>query len=179
MTRRLIGVAVLALALAGCGGNPKADPSPTKSTTTPTSTASSAPELPDAAKANTKAGALAFVRYYIHLINYAQATGDVGPLRRVESDACASCTRVRESVEHIYGSGGSIEGGTWRPHMTIALQNADDSWLVSGNIRFDPETVRKTANSTAVQGAGGSAVAHMKVRQSASGWTVLEWSRES
>ncbi len=73
--RRVAVGAALVLALAGCGGDPKADPPPS---TTPTPTVSPSPSatptvpaLPEAAKANTKAGAIAFVKYYVGLINHA------------------------------------------------------------------------------------------------------------
>lgn len=181
MPRLVIGTVALLLALAACGGDPKADPSPTPSTpvsTAPSPTAS-APVMPAEASANTKAGAIAFVRYYVELINYAQATGDVDPLKAIEGEACESCTNVRESIRRTYGNGGSIEGGAWRPNLTIALHNEDDSWLVSGFIRFDPERVRESATSSFVPGPGGSAMAHVTVLLSGSGWKVLAWSRES
>jgi len=84
--RRFVVGAALVLLVAGCGGDPKADPSPSTSpapsiSSTPTP---SPPTLPDAAKANTKAGAIAFVKYYVELVNHAQATGDVGKLQSVE-----------------------------------------------------------------------------------------------
>ena len=90
MARRLIVAVVLALAVAGCGGDPKADPSPTPSTS-PVSTSPSAPGMPQAAKENTKAGAIAFARHLVVLVNYSQSTGDVSSLAAVAGEACESC----------------------------------------------------------------------------------------
>jgi hypothetical protein len=63
MGRAVLGAVALLLALAGCGGDPEADPSPSPSTpvTSPVSTTPSAPAMAGVAKADTKAGALAFV----------------------------------------------------------------------------------------------------------------------
>jgi hypothetical protein len=179
MKRRLLGVAVLALALSSCGGEPKADPSPTRSVTTPVSTTPTAPVMPDAAKANTKAGAIAFVRHYVDLVNYAQQTGDVSTLASVESDACESCAKVRRSIAEIYTAGGAIQGGTWHPHFKVALHNGDGSWLVTGYIKFEAEEVRSNKTAEPQPQPGGSAVTHLTVKNSDDAWKVLAWSRES
>src|SRR5689334_7529083 len=126
--RRLVVGACLAVALVGCGGDPEADPSPSPSSPSSSSTTPAPRVMPEAAKANTKAGAVAFAKYCIALINHAQATGDVEALAAVEDPDCKSCSKVRHSVTRIYGAGGSIAGGTWRPHMSVALRNADGSW---------------------------------------------------
>src|SRR4051794_697515 len=110
MPRVLVGAVVLLLALAGCGGDPKADPSPSPSvpSASPVSTTPAPPALPEAAKANTKAGAIAFVKYYVQLINHAQATGDVAALAAVEDPGCSSCASGRRLLKKIYESGGHI-----------------------------------------------------------------------
>jgi hypothetical protein len=183
MRRSLVGAAgVLAalLVLAGCGGDPKADPSPSPSTPSVSTTPSpTAPVMPAAASENTKAGAIAFVRYYIELINHAQATGDVAALESVESAGCESCAKVRTSIAKIYASGGSITGGSWHPHLRTALQNDDGSWLVSGYIQFDPEQVKRSRESPIESAAGGSAITHVTVVLNNDIWKVLKWSRES
>jgi hypothetical protein len=183
MRRAALGAVALLLALAGCGGDPKADPSPSPTpsspATSPVSTTPSTPVLPEEAKADTKAGAIAFVKYYVELINHAQATGDVSPLRSVEGTRCESCRKVRGSITQIYANGGSIEGGTWRPHLNVALRNNDGSWLVSGYLRFDPERVQKSSASAVETSEGGSASADMTVQHVAGSWKVIAWSRES
>ncbi|WP_148046635.1 DUF6318 family protein [Nocardioides pocheonensis] len=184
MARRLIGAVVLLFALSGCGGDPKADPPPSPSpSTSPVSTTPSArasvPVMPEAAKENTKAGAIAFAEHYVDLINQAQATGYVAGLRSVEDPQCTSCSRVRRSIEAIYGAGGTIEGGTWRPSFKVALQNADRSWLITGVISFDPEQVRRSKDGQLEVQPGGSAVTHLTIAKTSRAWKVLAWSRES
>lgn len=68
--------------------------------------------LPAAAREASEAGARAFVGYYWELVNYAQATGDVRPLRRVSGPRCSACSAFVSRVRKQYRRGGHIIGGT-------------------------------------------------------------------
>lgn len=72
------------------------------------------PHLPAAAKAPGKAGAKAFVAYYIRLLNYAQHTGDGAPLLRYGPN-CSLCKSQARFAAATYRSGGWFKGGDWRP----------------------------------------------------------------
>ena len=108
---------LLVSTLGACGGSPRADPSPTPATTsaaateTPTPTP---PAMPAAARADTKAGAIAFVRHYVDLINYA------GHWRRSSILRRATCyLRVHLPLGHqpdrkgSTAEGGYLRGGKW------------------------------------------------------------------
>ena len=182
MRRLVVGAALLVLVVlvAGCGGDPKADPSPSTSAPPPSVTPTpTPPALPDAAKANTKAGAIAFATYYVDLVNSAQATGGVAGLISVEAESCASCSDVRTSITRIYQAGGSITGSAWHPHFNTALRNGDGSWLVNGLVEFDPGQIKRSAGGPTEPNKGGSAVTHLTVRMTGSGWEVTAWSRDS
>jgi hypothetical protein len=86
--------------------------SPSPSPTEPTGP--QPPPLPDAAKAPGKAGAKAFVAYYIRLLNYAQHTGDSRGLRQHAQD-CNGCETYAELAETTYRRGGWFKGGRWTP----------------------------------------------------------------
>ncbi|WP_193605024.1 DUF6318 family protein [Nocardioides dongkuii] len=121
----LAGVAVTLGLLSGCSDD--ADPSPMVSPTPSSSSAGSTspshaptpagpvePTLPPEAEGDDAAAAEAFVRHYWEMVNYAQATGDVAGLRRLESPTCEACAGGRRTIEETYGAGGSIEGGEAR-----------------------------------------------------------------
>jgi Family of unknown function (DUF6318) len=131
LARRTIVIAVSAVCLigvlAGCSdadsdeppdsGLPSKSEASSPSPTTPTSepsptgpTGPSAPELPAAAKKHTKAGAIAFVRYYLDLLNYATHTGDVGPINRYSQDDCVGCQDDARFYEALYARGGWAKG---------------------------------------------------------------------
>jgi hypothetical protein len=179
MRRSIIGFALL-LVVAGCGSDPKADPSlsPSSPLTSPVSTTPSPPAMPEAAKANTKAGAIAFVRHYVDLVNYAQATGDVSPLQRVEDPRCESCTNVRQGVRDIYGSGGHIDGGAWNVQVRSSSIRPDlSAWTVFTDVQYGPQQVVRDSKTTSL--GGGKSPMTFVVKKASGEWTVLRWSRAS
>jgi hypothetical protein len=134
--------------------------------------------MPEEAKANTKAGAEAFVRYYVELINFAQATGDVGPLLDVEDVDCRSCTNVRRGVKDIYGSGGHIEGGAWQAQVRSASPRPDVSgWTVFTDVQYGQQTVVNGSKTTSL--GGGHSPMTFVVTSVDGHWLVLRWSRAS
>lgn len=179
MSRRLVGAVVLLLALAGCGGDPKADPPPTPSpSTSPVSTTPSAPAMPEAAKENSKAGAIAFVRHYIAVFNRAQSTGDTQQLAALSSPDCADCQAAIDGLKRIYETGGKIAGGDLEPGPATAAQNkAEHRWLVLIRIESGPQSVTTAANAAPSQMPGGTRSMEFGVKHEASTWKVASWTR--
>jgi hypothetical protein len=114
-------LAVGAVLLSGCSEKQGAN-----ETLPSTSAAETTPELPplgpddmpmpDEARTQDAAGAEAFVRYYIELINRTSDVMDAKPLRDL-SDGCAECNRVANDTEEDAAAGHHYEGGqltiTW------------------------------------------------------------------
>jgi hypothetical protein len=181
MRRFVVGAALVVL-VAGCGGDPKADPSPSTSsapTVSPTPTPTPTPPvLPDAAKADTKAGAIAFVKYYVELVNSAQASGQTTALELVESSGCASCSNVRRGLDEIYSNGGHIEGGDWHAEARSAARRPDlQAWSVFADVTFGPQKVVRPSGTTSLD--GGQSPMTFVVRNNQGAWSVLNWSRGS
>ena len=117
-TLRLVaGLAAGAVVLSGCSERqeandtlPGADASPSASE--PSLPPLGPPDLPMPAEARTQdaAGAEAFVRYYIDLINRTSTVMDAAPLREF-SDGCADCNRIATAVEEDIAAGYRYEGG--------------------------------------------------------------------
>jgi hypothetical protein len=115
--RLAAGLAAGAVALSGCserqGANdtlPGADASPSASE--PSLPPLGPPDLPMPAEARTQdaAGAEAFVRYYIDLINRTSTVMDAAPLREF-SQSCEDCNRIASVVEEDAASGRQYSGG--------------------------------------------------------------------
>ncbi|MDO5049782.1 MAG: DUF6318 family protein [Actinomycetaceae bacterium] len=84
------------------------------------------PVIPEAAKARTKEGAMAFAEYFVEVYAYATATRDPQALMEVCTDAAGFCLTNVEFIEHNIESGtykvgyfmydleatGALEGGT-------------------------------------------------------------------
>lgn len=115
------------LALTACQGpsSPAPSPSPSTSSASPTPDASKptpasstgparnipVPELPEAAKANTKAGFEAFARHWTALMSYAYETGDLKPVRSLSGPVCSSCITIGRDAENINSKGQWAVGG--------------------------------------------------------------------
>jgi hypothetical protein len=124
--RRAFAAAALALCLsAGCSDD-EPGPTPTTSSSssdgmtasgsppTATITTPTPPELPDAARAKTTAGAKAFVKYYVDVLNYGYRYQDESALRKISATACKICQSFRRNIHHLKQSGGRQIGGSWR-----------------------------------------------------------------
>jgi hypothetical protein len=66
--------------------------------------------MPDEARTQDAAGAEAFVRYYIELINRTSTVMDAEPLREF-SDGCRECDRLATNVEEAAAAGKDYENG--------------------------------------------------------------------
>ena len=180
MARRILAAWLVGLLLlSGCGGSGEEDPPKTASPSpTPTKSMPVAPELPEAAKANTKEGATAFVRHYVELINLA-AQGHVEPILEVSESECDSCHRIVGRTREIYDSGGRIEGGIWEiKHFVVAGKLPEtDRWSVRVQIKYGPQKVIEGNPPKTTQFDGGEAAYNFVLHQVRGEWKIVKWSR--
>ncbi|UOY01164.1 DUF6318 family protein [Blastococcus sp. PRF04-17] len=92
--------------------------------------------MPDEARMRDAAGAEAFVRYYIELINRTSTVMDAEPLRDF-SDGCRECNRIADDTDEDAAAGYSYRGG----ELTITYIEARES---------DPTSVSFTADQAAM-----------------------------
>jgi hypothetical protein len=165
-----------ALLLAGCGSTSAADPLPTTSPT-PSTTTPAVPTLPKAAKQNTKAGAFAFAKHYIDLVNYAQATGDTKVLKAIEAPGCGSCRASRKALESLFGHGGRIVGGSTsiRARVDVIANRAIQGFEVDLIIQAEPETIIRSKGRKHLN--GGTFPITLHVATGASGWKLHDITR--
>ena len=162
MTRRwtlrlAAGLAAGAVALSGCSERQEANDTMPGAEASPRASEPSLPplgppDLPMPAEARTQdaAGAEAFVRYYIDLINRTSTVMDAAPLREF-SQGCEDCNRIAAATEEAAAAGHDYEGG----EMTI-LQSGEP--LIKGHtaemaLRVDQAEFRVLdASGTATEG---------------------------
>lgn len=147
--------------LAACGSEAAEPPPPAHTSTapsTPTPTASPSPTppvMPDEAKTRTVAGAKAFVRYYLALITYAEATLDTTQLRAASLPACRGCAGGIEALEKLKRQGAQITGADVEAR-SIAASAIDAHGVVS--VYFDSvnarESVTRPGKTTLIHPAG-------------------------
>ena len=68
--------------------------------------AAMAPVLPAEAREQTAGGAIAFVRHYFAVVDYAYATGDTVPLAASSDPACRPCAGVKDMIDSTVLAGG-------------------------------------------------------------------------
>ncbi len=186
MRRLLVCLAVLG-ALAGvisaCGGDPTPIFSPTPSASvsrTPTQPASPTgpPTMPEAARQHTRAGAIAFVKYYWAVANYAQETLDVAPLKSLASKQCAGCAGGVKFVTGVRARGGTISGGriTTSQLEAAPLQEVSGTWMA---VRFmwtaTPQKVDYPEAKQDKSYSGGSRTDRMVLKPTSAGWLAANW----
>lgn len=148
MVRTRVTGLLLASALTGAGvtscsdeTDPRTAPTSTATSTAPTTpppTSDSTPDpkepvepkLPAAAKAPTRAGAEAFVRYYIKLLNYASQTGGTQGLTGT-ADECIGCRKYEHLFSRTYENGGSFVGNLWRPFGFTVARGPDGFFVLT------------------------------------------------
>jgi hypothetical protein len=113
--RLLAGALVGAAVLSGCSQKHQASDNLPTATAEPTEDALpplGPDDMPMPAEARTQdaAGAEAFVRYYIALINRTSEVMDAAPIREF-SDACEECDRIATDTENDAAAGHHYEGG--------------------------------------------------------------------
>ncbi|RBY88118.1 hypothetical protein DQ244_16330 [Blastococcus sp. TBT05-19] len=114
LRRTVIAAALAGLVLSGC--SEKQEASDTLPTTAAETTESLPPvgpadfPVPDEARTKDAAGAEAFTRYYMDLINRSSRTLDATPLRDL-SEGCDDCDRIAANAESSAQAGYRYEGG--------------------------------------------------------------------
>lgn len=106
--------------------------SPSESTTeSPTSEAGGLPTMPEEAKEDTEAGAEAFVRHYIDLINYTGMHPEAGILEPLAEGSCEACNNLAATVEYSKDNGHYLLDPLWIPHdFSTTVFSTDRTALV-------------------------------------------------
>ncbi|GAB2990560.1 DUF6318 family protein [Nocardioides montaniterrae] len=181
MKRILVAAALLTLT--ACGSDPAPPPaSPSSSSTSPspTNTAPVEPQMPGAATVDSKAGAIAFAKYYWQVVNYAQATGDTKYLSVLQHGSCRACTAGRKWIDSVYRAGGKISGGRYR----LLSASAQKLPLPSTATPAFAVIIRARTTGERVTGAGkldrrfppSDAQITMGVQQFMATWQISSWS---
>jgi hypothetical protein len=182
VTRRWLAfIAVGAVLLSGCSKKQEANdtlPSPSAAETTPELPSLGPDDMPMPAEARTQdaAGAEAFVRYYIALINRTSDVMDAAPLRDLSKD-CEDCNRIATETEQDALAGYTYEGGNLtvtevtsplitdsRAEMAIRVSQAEMSVLDSNGKPIDD------LGSGAYPGLPGTAAAEWDSERTS--WTM-------
>jgi hypothetical protein len=187
---RVAGVAVAAVVLSGCGGDPLSGPLATPSasptaTGSPRPTASAEPEdaptespteiptAPALAAERTVDGVQAFVEYYLDVANHAFATGDTRDLERLSSKDCRTCSTWIANISEVYGAGGRIRGGQAAVQSSSAAAPATSA-EVKVTVRVSEQTDLDARKKTLNTIPAGQGLLVFTLERAGAGWRVGE-----
>ena len=180
----VVGVLVVG-GLSGCGGDPKpkfahsAAPSPSGvSSSAVPSDDLAPPEMPEAAKRHTVAGAKAFVRHLVATVNYANSALDSTSLRALMNPGCDGCRGGVDGIDQIAKRKGTIRGGTWRIKQLTAHELTFDGGFrpveAQLTVESEPETITYPA-AKKERYPGGITVSRVVLSPVVGGWRVSNW----
>ena len=137
----LVAITLLvgSLLITGCTGDEPNPPSPSSTSESPTDTSSptvTVPAMPEEAKVGDAAGAEAFVRHWIDLLNYAYATGDTEPVKAVSDAGCEACQTIFSVIQQRAAGNKRLEGGLIKL-VSVRSPPPDDVGLVGVSVRYE------------------------------------------
>ena len=176
---RLRGVATacVAIALVGaCSDNPQPK-AISSSTPSPSASASpdGAPTLPPAARGTSKHAAIAFVRYYVDLLNYSQKSLVSAPARKYSAAHCRSCAAITNSVDRVRRKGGHFVGGQWTVREAHTVPSAGPRLTrVQIVVTYPRQTVYEESASDPLHFHAGKTFYNVDIQPKHNGWVVVD-----
>ena len=140
MKLRLLLVALCAVLAMFTGACSSPDSPKAKPTATATPSQSQAPKMPALARENSEAGAEAFVRHFIEVLNDSQWDGETQAVLDLSAPTCTNCHNMAEAIQDIKNAGGSFEGGLLVAHA-LTTTFGKDKTIVSIESEFTEGSV--------------------------------------
>jgi hypothetical protein len=176
--------AAIAVTLTSCSGS-EAEPAPPDTTTeTPKQPSPSPgdehdgqveqePAAPPAAHRPGRAGAIAYAKHFLDLLNYAKSTGSVQGLRSA-SAGCDGCEHYADEYKSLYDVGGSYRGALWRATTTTAYTAGGGDQYVFLTVAAQEGAYTEDADSQAVAYKPSKYKLRLRISRQADGWRVTE-----
>ncbi|PWJ24532.1 hypothetical protein ATK17_0624 [Branchiibius hedensis] len=138
--------------------------------------------LPDAAKQKTTDGAIAFVKYYVAVVNYAGSKPQTGLVKSLSLDTCETCDRWESSAAYFAQHdqkivGDQLPGGTgWDVKADLIDQSPPAAHI---GVAFKAADVPiKSADGSQTSQHVAAAVEVFLLRWTESGWLVSDVQRD-
>lgn len=167
--RRAVLVGAALLALVACGGpatapeaSPPVSPSPDLRPTQASSQGPARnvpkPELPEAARQNTKEGFEAFTQYWFDTATYSFESGDSASLDAVSANDCKVCNSYISDIDQLRSSQGWASGPSWKISQFSSNMIRDPLAQVVGYFLLEesPSTIFATDGTVAKSRKGGN-----------------------
>ena len=170
-----IALLVATAVLSGC--SEKQEASTTLPTTSAAETTQALPTVgpadfpvPDEARTKDAAGAEAFLRYWIDLLNRQQGIPAGQPIRDLGPE-CRECLRIAKAFDDAAAAGYRYEGGELSLNDVTEPRLKDDGASIAFGARVEPLTIRDAAGAPVPDGVGD-------LNPNASSGISLVWSED-
>jgi hypothetical protein len=131
--------------------------------------------MPPLAREKSRAGAKAFVRHYIDVINYSWATGRGDELRDLSSPGCRECRSLAEAIDGFTRDGGYQLGGDWTAKRLFAFPTDPiTSPRISATIHVAPGEWRESATGPKHTIKAETIVTDFDLRRHGASWLVTD-----
>lgn len=180
VVRRLVAALLFLPVLVSCSDDDPDSPDagdPTTPVTSATPTETPPPTEPPEAGDRTKAGAKAFVEYWVATLNYAAATGETTEFAGLGTASCNSCNEIARLVDSTYEDGGYIRSHGWRVIGVPSIERAGRTMVVLADLKFAPETTVPWEGADPEFRAGAIEGATFELTWSSSGWLLDQFSQ--
>lgn len=186
-------VAALALGLAGCSnsGQPSPPPTPDQPTTTsspadtaptteaappttesPSETAST--DLPPEATEDSEAGAEAFARHYLDVLNALSQNPSTGELTKLSADACRTCANFEAAISGLQERGERTNGPVAEVKSATAVMIGQDAHATVSITQLGPETLAADGSTATPSASPESVDLVFRLEWTGTAWIVNE-----
>ena len=109
--------------------------------------------VPDEARTKDAAGAEAFLRYWIDLLNRQQSIPAGQPIRDLGPE-CRECLRIAKAFDDAAAAGYRYDGGELSLNDVTEPRLSDDGASIAFGTRVEPLTIRDAAGAPVPDGVG-------------------------
>lgn len=110
--------------------------------------------MPTQAQNGSEAGAIAFVKHYIDVFNYASNTGDVKELKRLSDPKCEGCNSYIDHFTDTYSHGGYFRDSGWQAR-NLSTSKSRKALIVQATVDAPETTYRANKNAGVRIGKSG------------------------
>ena len=124
---------------------PSEAPSPSAAVMSPSpepTTGAAAPVLPAEAQEQTAAGAIAFVRHYFAVLDYAYATDDTDPIVAVSDPDCLPCEAIKDMIDATFAAGDTYKYSAFQL-IELSVPDGEPLGAIEVHLRYSaPGAIR-------------------------------------
>jgi hypothetical protein len=131
--------------------------------------------MPPLAREKSRAGAKAFVRHYIDVINYSWRTLTTRNLRTLATAECAGCRAAAQGIDRVADAGGQKTGAAWSVRSIAAVPGSGKDPVLQAIVDIRAGEYRPSADANPRPIDPSREVFDFHLAYSGGQWLVTTW----